>query len=55
MGDGQHGALLELFGDNFLDDGIIFGINVGSGLIDEDYPRVFQKSSADAEQLFFTS
>lgn len=54
MGDCQHCTVFKLFSDNLLDDGIVFDINVSSGFIYKYDFAMLEKSSADAEQLFFT-
>lgn len=54
MGDSQYGTFSKFGGNDFLNQLIIFLINVRSGLVNQDYPAVFQESSAYAQKLFFS-
>jgi hypothetical protein len=48
MRNSQNGTILELLSNNSLNDGIILYINVGCGLVDENYFALFKEGSAYA-------
>jgi hypothetical protein len=54
MGDGKDCALFEFVRNNFLNNSIVLDIDVGSGLIHQDYFTMLEKGSADTQQLLFS-
>lgn len=48
MRDSQYRAFFEFGGDDLMDQAVISDVDVGSGLIDEDYTAVLEQGSADA-------
>lgn len=54
MSNGQNCAAFELFTDDSLDYFIVFQVNVGSCLINQDNFALFEKGSAYAKQLLFS-
>jgi len=55
MSYGQNSAVYKLLWNYFLDDGIVFDINIGSCLVYQNDFTVFKESSANAQKLFFSS
>ena len=51
MGDGDHGAPMELPGDQALDLLLSHYIDIGCGLVKDDNTRAAHNGSADADQL----
>jgi hypothetical protein len=54
MRNGQDCAFLEFFGNNSLDDGIVFHVYVCCRLVDKHYAALLEESSANAKQLFLS-
>ena len=54
MGNCQNCTLFELLCDDLLDEGVIFNIDIGSGLINEDHFAVLEEGPADAKKLFLS-
>lgn len=55
MCDGDDCAVFKLFLDNFLNDLIVFHIDVGSGFVNDNDFTLFEKGATNAQQLFFAS
>jgi hypothetical protein len=55
MGNGQHSALIKFGLDYFLNELIVFEIDISRGLINENYMIIFQESSTNAKKLFLSS
>ena len=54
MGDGDHGAPMELPGDQALDLQLSHYIDIGCGLVKDDNTRAAHNGSADADQLLLS-
>lgn len=54
MSDSQNSTVFELLSNHILDDCIVFNIDIGSSFVNKDDLAVFEKSSADTKQLFFS-
>lgn len=55
MCDGDDCAVFKLFLDNFLNDLIVFHIDVGSGFVNDNDFTLFEEGATNAQQLFFAS